>query len=82
MEHSRSREVNWPIVLWLTAAFISLILSVVVFFLVDQLTGLFVATWVPSVLAFGALVTRSSSIQPTADAEVATALASITGGQR
>jgi hypothetical protein len=62
MEHSRSRALNWPLVLWLTAAFISLILSVVVFFLVDQLTGLFVATWVPSVLAFGALVTRSSSV--------------------
>jgi len=62
MAYSRSRTLNWPIVLWLTAAFISLILSIIVFFLVDQLTGLFVATWVPSVLAFGALVTRSSSV--------------------
>ena len=63
MEHSQSRALNWPIVLWLTAALISLILSVIVFFLVDQMTGLFVATWVPSVLAFGALVTRSSSVK-------------------
>jgi hypothetical protein len=44
--------------LWLTAAFISFLLSVVLWFLVDQLTGLFVATWVPSILAFGTLVNR------------------------
>jgi hypothetical protein len=59
MERSLWKELNWPLTLWLTAAFISLILSVVVFFLVDQITGLFVATWVPSILAFGALVMRS-----------------------
>jgi hypothetical protein len=59
MERSLRKELNWPLTLWLTAAFISLILSVVVFFLVDQITGLFVATWVPSILAFGALVMRS-----------------------
>ena len=62
MEQSRSKELNWPLALWLTAAFISLILSVVVFFFVDQITGLFVATWVPSVLAFGALVRRSTFV--------------------
>ena len=62
MERSRSRQLNWPLALWLTAAFISLILSVIIFFLIDQITGLFVATWVPSILAFGALVMRSSAV--------------------
>ncbi len=52
------RSINWPMTLWLIAALISFLLSVTVWFLIDQLTGLFVATWVPSILAFGALVIR------------------------
>ncbi len=54
------RKLNWPLILWLLAAFISLVLSVTIWFFVDQLTGLFVATWVPSILAFGTLVSRRS----------------------
>jgi hypothetical protein len=51
-------DVEWEVVLWLAAAFVSLCLSVVLWFLVDQMTGLFVAIWVPSILSFGALVRR------------------------
>ena len=58
MKKSTSDLVEWPITLWLVAAFVSFLLSVSVWFFVDQLTGLFVATWVPSILAFGALVRR------------------------
>jgi hypothetical protein len=55
---SADRRVNWPVALWLVAAFISFTLSITVWFLIDQLTGLFVATWVPSILAFGTLLRR------------------------
>lgn len=58
MKDSTNRLVEWPLTLWLVAAFVSFVLSVSVWFFVDQLTGLFVATWVPSILAFGALVRR------------------------
>jgi hypothetical protein len=52
------QQINWPVTLWLVAAFISLCLSVTVWFLIDRMAGLFVATWVPSILAFGTLVRR------------------------
>ncbi|MDX1640336.1 MAG: hypothetical protein R3220_01470 [Balneolaceae bacterium] len=38
----------------LAAALISMILSICLWFLVDQETGLFVGIWVPSILGFGA----------------------------
>ncbi len=38
----------------LAAALVSLILSVSLWFGVDQETGLFVGIWVPSILGFGA----------------------------
>ncbi|MDZ7719496.1 MAG: hypothetical protein U5K72_11830 [Balneolaceae bacterium] len=38
----------------LTAALISMILSIVLWFTLDQQAGLFVAIWVPSILGFGA----------------------------
>tara|TARA_Y100000590_G_C15068015_1_gene768933 strand:- start:108 stop:335 length:228 start_codon:yes stop_codon:yes gene_type:complete len=47
---------DWPLTLWLLAAFASFLLSVAIWFFVDQMTGLFVATWAPSILAFGILV--------------------------
>ena len=52
------RAINWPVSLWLTGTFISFVLSVVLWCFIDQLTGLFVATWVPSILALGALIRR------------------------
>jgi len=56
--NSKGRKLEWPTILWLSAGLISFVLSVVLWFLIDQLTGLFVATWVPSIFAFGALVRR------------------------
>jgi hypothetical protein len=41
---------------FLAAAFFSFALSVVLWFLVDKETGLFVGLWVPSLLALGVLV--------------------------
>ena len=42
--------------LFLLAAFLSFLLSVVIFFLDDETRGIFVAAWVPSILALGTLV--------------------------
>lgn len=38
----------------LSAAIISMILSIVLWFTIDQNAGLFVGIWVPSILGFGA----------------------------
>ncbi|HCH35140.1 MAG: hypothetical protein CL743_06110 [Chloroflexi bacterium] len=58
MDTDSSKWLDWPLTLWLLAAFASFLLSVAIWFFVDQMTGLFVATWVPSILAFGTLVRR------------------------
>lgn len=58
MESEPNKWIDWPLTLWLLAAFASFLLSVVLWFFVDAMTGLFVATWVPSILAFGTLVRR------------------------
>lgn len=42
--------------LLLTAAFLSFLLSVSLWFLVDHDAGAFVGLWVPSILAFGGYV--------------------------
>lgn len=43
-------------VLILAAAFISFLLSVALYFLDDEVVGIFVGLWVPSILALGALI--------------------------
>lgn len=40
----------------LLAAFLSFLLSVGLYFLDDETTGIFVGLWVPSILALGALI--------------------------
>lgn len=45
-----------PIVLFLVAALISFLFSVVLWFFIDKQTGVFVGLWVPSILALGALL--------------------------
>ena len=40
----------------LVAAFLSFLLSVSLFFLDDEINGIFVGIWVPSILALGALI--------------------------
>jgi hypothetical protein len=42
--------------LWLIAAFLSFVASVVCWFLIDRLTGLYIGLWVPSILSLGALL--------------------------
>ena len=46
-------EIKTSDYLLLTAAFVSFLLSVSLWFLVDQGAGAFVGLWVPSILAFG-----------------------------
>ncbi len=45
--------------LFVVAAFLSLIASVVLFFSGDENEGIFVGLWVPSILALGALLAPS-----------------------
>ena len=40
----------------LLAAFLSFLISVSLFFLDDEINGIFVGLWVPSILALGALI--------------------------
>ena len=40
----------------LLAAFLSFLISVSLFFLDDEINGIFVGIWVPSILALGALI--------------------------
>jgi uncharacterized membrane protein len=46
-------------VLFLVAAFLSLIASVILFFSGSENVGIFVGLWVPSILSLGALLTPS-----------------------
>jgi hypothetical protein len=54
------RAIDWPLTLFLIAAFISFVLSVVLWFFFDKDSGLFVGLWVPSILALAATL-RSRS---------------------
>jgi hypothetical protein len=51
-------KVDRSTILILTAAFISFLFSVILWFFIDKDTGLFVGIWVPSILSFGALLRR------------------------
>jgi hypothetical protein len=43
-------------ILFIVAAFLSLVASVILFFSGDENVGIFVGLWVPSILALGALL--------------------------
>ncbi|MFL2761529.1 MAG: hypothetical protein ACJ0A3_01125 [Dehalococcoidia bacterium] len=60
LQNIEMENIQWELVLWLSAAFLSLVLSVALWFLIDQLTGIFVGLWVPSILSFGALVRKGN----------------------
>lgn len=47
-----------PKALILAAAFLSFVLSVILYFTGDELDGIFVGLWVPSILALGNLIVR------------------------
>ncbi|MFN0072505.1 MAG: hypothetical protein ACKVVP_13555 [Chloroflexota bacterium] len=49
---------DMPLMLILLAAFISFCFSVSLWFFADKSSGIFVGIWVPSILAFGALIRR------------------------
>jgi hypothetical protein len=49
-------KLTLPALLWLIAAFLSFLVSVACWFLVDRLTGLFIGLWVPSILSLGTLL--------------------------
>ena len=52
--HARAR------LLFGAAAFLSLLLSVYLWFRVDQMQGIFVGLWVPSILSLGAFLQSSA----------------------
>lgn len=49
-------RVDLPLTLFLSAAGLSFLFSVTLWFFVDKGTGMFVGLWVPSILALGALM--------------------------
>lgn len=50
------RRIDRPTQLLLVAAFGSMVFSIALWFFVDRDAGVFVGLWVPSILAFGALM--------------------------
>jgi hypothetical protein len=52
------RALDWPLTLFLIAAFVSFIFSVTLWFFVDKDAGVFVGLWVPSILALAAATRR------------------------
>lgn len=52
------KRLDLPLMLLLTAAFISFAFSVTLWFFVDKETGVFVGLWVPSILALAATLRR------------------------
>jgi hypothetical protein len=50
------RITDWPLTLFLIAAFISFCFSVVLWFFVNKDYGVFVGLWVPSILALAGAV--------------------------
>ena len=55
-----AKPIDRPLVLILVAAFVSFLFSVFLWFFADKDTGVFVGIWVPSILALGALLRRST----------------------
>lgn len=52
------KRIEMSLLLFLIAAFLSFVFSVVLWFFVDKDTGLFVGIWVPSILALAAALRR------------------------
>ncbi len=50
------RHIDRPTQLIVAAAFISMVFSIYLWFFADKDAGIFVGLWVPSILAFGALM--------------------------
>ena len=54
----KKSSIDQPTQLIVLAAFLSMVFSIYLWFFQDQLSGIFVGTWVPSILALGALLRR------------------------
>ena len=52
------KRLETPLLLFLIAASVSFVFSVVLWFFVDKDTGLFVGIWVPSILSLAAALRR------------------------
>ncbi len=50
------RRTDRPTQLIVLAAFLSMVFSIILWFFVNKDAGVFVGLWVPSILAFGALM--------------------------
>ena len=50
------RHIDRPTQLFVLAALISMVFSIYLWFFADKDAGIFVGLWVPSILAFGALM--------------------------
>jgi len=50
------RRIDRPTQLIVLAAFLSMVFSIILWFFVNKDAGVFVVLWVPSILAFGALM--------------------------
>jgi hypothetical protein len=61
--HSRWSDRNIAVAMISAAAMISLMASVYLFLSGDQLTGIFVGIWVPSVLSFGTLLSGVEAVK-------------------
>ncbi len=55
-QEANVRRIDRPIQVLLFAAFISMMFSIYLWFFEDKDAGVFVGLWVPSILAFGALI--------------------------
>ena len=56
----KKSSIDQATLLIIIAAFLSMLFSIYLWFFQDQMSGLFVGTWVPSILSLGALLRRRS----------------------
>ena len=63
-EHTHQRRLFQVKIAFIVAGFLSFLLSVFLYFLVDEQQGIYVGIWVPSIWAFGALTLSTETRKP------------------
>ena len=63
-EHDHQRRLFQVKALFLIAGFLSFLLSVYLYFLVDEQQGIYVGLWVPSIWSLGALTLSTETRKP------------------
>ncbi len=63
-EQTHQRRLFQVKIAFLVAGFLSFLLSVYLYFLVDQQQGIYVGLWVPSIWALGALTLSTETRKP------------------